>query len=89
MKELQVRGPSTGLTSRQLHVDEDQERLQRAERDRRTQKEWDLQIKAGSAANPIFHPHLQELIPAAPLQLPRLVNEVCTMQLDMLIQRTA
>ncbi len=34
MKELQVGGLSAGLTSRQPQVDEDQERLQRAERDR-------------------------------------------------------
>ncbi len=60
-----------------------------AERDRRAQKEWDLQIKAGSAAEPIFHPHLQEPIPAAPLQPPHLVNEVRMMKLDTLIQRTA
>ncbi len=48
-----------------------------------------MQIKAGSAAEPNFHPHLQEPIPATPLQPPRLLNEVHAMQLDMLIQRTA
>ncbi len=52
-------------------------------------KEQDLQIKAGSAAELIFHPHLQEPILATPLQPPRLVNEVHITQLDMLIQRTA
>ncbi len=48
-----------------------------------------MQIQAGSEDEPIFHLHLQEPTPAALLQLPRLVNEVCTAQLDMLIQRTA
>ncbi len=88
MKELQVRGLSAGLTSRKPQVDEDQKRLQRAERDHRSQKEQDLQIQAGSAADPIFHPHLQELTPAALLQPPQLVNEVHMTQLDTLIQRT-
>ncbi len=59
-----------GLTSWLLQGNLDEERVQMAERDRRAQKEWDLQIQAGSAAKPIFHLHLQELIPAAPLQLP-------------------
>ncbi len=78
-----------GLTSQQPQVDPTQEREQIAERDRRVQKDQDLQIKAGSVAKLIFHPHLQELMLTAMIQLQRLVNEVCMMQLDMLIQRTA
>ncbi len=89
IKELKIGGPTTGLTSRQPQVDETQERLQRAKRDRCSQGEWNRQIQSGSAEEPIFHPHLQEPMPVAPLQLPRVVNEVCTEQLDMLIQRTA
>ncbi len=89
LKELQVGGLSAGLTSRQPQVDLDEEWVQMAERDRWAQKEWDLQIKAGSAAKPIFHPHLQEPILGAPLQPLRLVNEVRMMQLDTLMQRTA
>ncbi len=78
-----------GLTSRQPQVDPIQERVQIAKRDRRVQWYQELQIKTGSAAKPIFHLHLQELMPAAMIQLQRLVNEVHTMKLDMLIQRTA
>ncbi len=70
-------------------MDPIQEQVQIAERDRQVQRDQDLQIKAGSAAELIFHLHLQELILAAMIQLQQLVNEVCTMQLDMLIQRTA
>ncbi len=70
MKELKVGGPSAGLTSHQLQVDEAQERLWRAERDRHSQGERNWQIQAGSAEELIFHPHLQEPTPVAPLQLP-------------------
>ncbi len=58
-------------------------------RDRRVQQDQELQIMAGSAAEPIFHPHLQELMVPVTIQLQRYVNEVCMTGLDMLIQRTA
>ncbi len=44
---------------------------------------------AGSAAELISHPHLQEPMPAATIQPQRYMNEVLTTGLDMLIQRTA
>ncbi len=78
-----------GLTSQQLQVDPIQERAQIADRDRRVQQDQELQIRAGSAAEPIFHPHLQEPIPTMMIQPQRLVNEVRTTKLDILIQRTA
>ncbi len=87
-KELKKGGPTAGVTSRQLQVDEMQERQQRADRDCRSQGERDRQIQARSVEEPIFHLHLQEPTPAAPLQLPRMVNEVHMERLDMLIQRT-
>ncbi len=89
MKELKIGGLTAGLTSRQPQVDEMQERLQRAERDRRSQGERNRQIQAGSAGEPIFHPHLQEPTAVAPLQPPCLVNEVCMELMDALIRRTA
>ncbi len=78
-----------GLTSRQPQVDPIQERAQIARRDRRVQQEQELQITAGSAAEPIFHLHLQEPMVLATIQLQRYVNEVHMTGLDMLIQRTA
>ncbi len=47
MKELKIGGLVAGLTSRQPQVDEMQERLQRAERDRHSQGERNRQIQAG------------------------------------------
>ncbi len=88
-KGLQVRGAGTGLTSRQPQVDPIQERVQIAERDRRVQQDQELQIKAGSADELIFHPQLQEPMPTMMIQLQQLVNEVCMTKLDTLIQRTA
>ncbi len=44
---------------------------------------------AGSAAELIFHLHLQEPMPAVMIQPQRYVNEVHMMGLGMLIQRTA
>ncbi len=79
----------TGLTSRQLQVDPQEEREQITERDQRVQEEQKLDISAGSSAEPISHPHLQEPVAPATIQLQRYVNKVCTMELDMLIQRTA
>ncbi len=77
------------LTSRQPQVDPIQEWVQIAEGDRRVQRDQELQIRAGSVAELIFHLHLQEPTPTTTIQLQRLVNEVRTMKLDMLIQRTA
>ncbi len=44
---------------------------------------------AGSAAEPIFHLHLQGLMAPATIQLQRYVNDVRMTGLDTLIQRTA
>ncbi len=87
-KGLQVRGSGTGLTSRQPQVDPIQEQVQIAKRDRRVQRAQELQIKAGSAAEPIFHLHLQEPILTVMIQPQRLVNKVHMTKLDMLTQRT-
>ncbi len=88
---LQSGGPTTGtgFTSRQPQVDPQEERKQIAERDQRVQKEQELQITAGSVAEPISHLHLQEPVAPATIQPQRYMNEVRTTELDMLIQRTA
>ncbi len=51
--------------------------------------ERELEIAAGSSAEPVSHPHLQEPVAPAGIQPQRYVNEVCTTGLDELIQGTA
>ncbi len=89
MKELKSGGLTAGLTCHQTQANEMQERQQRAERDCCSQGERNWQIQTGSAEEPIFLPHLQELTPVAQLQPLRLVDQVRREPMDVLIQRTA
>ncbi len=49
------------------------------------QKEQELEITAGSLAELISHPHLQEPVAPATIQLQRYINEVHMTELGMLI----
>ncbi len=69
-------------------VNEVQEQLQRAERDRCSEKERNRQIQARLAEEPIFLPHLQEPMLVAQLQPLRLVDQVRREPMDVLIQKT-
>ncbi|MCP4549575.1 MAG: hypothetical protein GY835_24225, partial [bacterium] len=73
VKELRPGGPVSGLTARRPIQNEVIEREQRDDRDRQQENEWNWQIQAGMAEQPIFLPNLQEPTPMMPMQLQRIV----------------
>ncbi len=65
------------------------EQEQRIVRDRQQEKEWGQRIQAGTAEEPIFLPHLQELTLMTPLQLQRIMDQTRTEPVGALIQKSA
>ncbi len=79
----------SGLTARQLIPNAELERQQRDVRDRQKEEDQKRQIPAGMAEEPILLPFLQELTPRMLTQPQRIVDQMHTEPVGVLIQKSA